>query len=154
VSFRLWGDPELRFFPSPVGRPTQQPVAVHWTGPDTLTIRIPAHRLPEARSSKYFARMFPGSQAAGMVKGVEGEAERRLTPVYFFRVGLRGDWAFDGPGAVVPSGVDAKRVSLRIDPLGRVLYLVYYPDVERAGDSVVVRLTRPREPQSAPRAMP
>jgi hypothetical protein len=154
VSFRLWGDPELRFFPGPLGRPLLPPVALRWTGPDTLAVHIPAQRLAEARSSKYFAHMFPGSQAAGLVKGVEGEAQRRLTPVYFFRVGLSGDGNFDGPGSLAPAAADAKRLSLRIDPLGRLLYLVYYPEVERAGESVVLRLVRSRQPQAAPRAVP
>jgi len=147
VSFRLWGDPELRFFPGRPGRPAQSPVSLEWAGPTTLTIRTPAHRLPEARNSKYFAHMFPGSQAAGMVKGVEGEAQRRLTPVYYFRAPLRADWPLGGEGAVAASGVESNRVSLRIDPLGRMLYLVYYPEVERAGQAIVLALDRPRQPR-------
>jgi hypothetical protein len=154
VSFRLWGDPELRFFPGRLGRPAELPVALDWAGPETLTIHTPAHRLPEARSSKYFAHMFPGSQAAGMVKGVEGDPERRLTPVYYFRVPLRADWPFGGEGAVVPTGVESNRVSLRVDPQGRVLYLVYYPEVERAGQSLTLRLDRPRQPRPTEGAMP
>jgi hypothetical protein len=130
------------------------PIALDWAGPETLTIHTPAHRLPEARSSKYFAHMFPGSQAAGMVKGVEGDPERRLTPVYFFRVPLRADWPFGAEGAVVPSGAGTNRVSLRIDPLGRVLYLVYYPEVERAGQSITLRLDRPRQARPTEGAMP
>jgi hypothetical protein len=154
VSFRLWGDPELRFFPGWLGRPAQLPVALDWAGPETLTIHTPAHRLPEARSSKYFAHMFPGSQAAGMVKEVEGDPERRLTPVYYFRVPLRADWPFGGEGAVVPTGVESNRVSLRVDPQGGVLYLVYYPEVERAGQSITLRLDRPRQARRAEGAMP
>jgi hypothetical protein len=153
VSFRLWGDPEMRFFPGRFDRPIEPPIALQWTAPDALSIRVPARRLPEARSSKYFARMFPGSQAAGMVKGVEGDPDRRLTPVYYFRTSLGRDWPF-GPGAVEPLGVEANRASVRIDPVGRLLYLVYYPEVERAGESIAVRLDRPRPPGPAGRTVP
>ena len=153
VSFRLWGDPEMRFFPGRLDRPIESPIALQWTAADALSIRVPAHRLPEARSSRYFARMFPGSQAAGMVKGVEGDPDRRLTPVYYFRTTVPRDWPF-GLGEVEAVGVEASRISVRIDPVGRLLYLVYYPEVERAGESIDVRLDRPRRPGSAGRAVP
>jgi hypothetical protein len=154
VSFRLWGDPEQRFFPARLGPPAQSPIALAWTGPETLTIHTPPHRLPEARSSKYVAHMFPGSQAAGMVKAVEGEPQRRLTPVYYFRAPLPADWPPDPQVRVTPSGVESNRVSVRIDPAGRVLYLVYYPEVERAGQSITLRLERPGEALRAEGATP
>ena len=108
VSFRLWGDPELRLLPGPLGRPQGRRFGAPG-GPDTLVIRIPDERLPEARSNKYVARMFPGSQAAGMVKPIEGGADRRLTPVYFFRQPLPSEWSFGGRGPAVPPvrGVEA-----------------------------------------------
>ncbi len=87
LSFRLWGDPEMCVLPGAVGRPARAPVAIAWTGPDTLAVHIPDERLPECRSSKYVAHMFPGSEAAGIVRR-EGDALKRLAAVYFFRVPL------------------------------------------------------------------
>jgi hypothetical protein len=154
VSFRLWGDPELRLFPGPLGPPLLPPVSLQWSGADRLTIHLPPRRLPEARSSKYFAYMFPGSQAAGLVKAVEGDTDRRVTPVYYFRLKLPAGWPPGPAGMVEPSGEQAKRLALRIDPAGRMLYLVYYPEVERAGESIVLGLVRRGAAEPLGRASP
>ena len=67
------------------------PVAIDWSDPGSVTIHVPAARLPEARSDQVLrARCFPGSQAAGMVKQREGDAARRLTPIYYFRAAAAG----------------------------------------------------------------
>ena len=145
VSFRLWGDPELRVLPAMPAKSVESPVAAQWTAPDTLTITVPARQLPEVRSNKYIAHMFPGSQAAGMVKPVEGETLRRLTPVYYFRMALPENFAADGRATLQPAGGDASRASVRIDRLGRLLYLVYFPEQEKPGDSIVLRWVAPRE---------
>ena len=58
------------------GRPPRQSAVGGRGGPaaDELVDRRAASAvLPEARNAKYFARMFPGSQPAGMVKPARGE---------------------------------------------------------------------------------
>ena len=75
MSFRLWGDPELRVFPDGPGTPQARPVSARWQSPGKLTIAVPDERLPEVRSEKYIVEMSPGSEAAGMVRG-EGEEEK------------------------------------------------------------------------------
>jgi hypothetical protein len=198
LSFRLWGDPEVCVLPGVAGRPAHAPVAIAWTGPDTLAIRVPDERLPECRSDKYVAHMFPGSQAAGMVRR-EGDALRRLAPVYFFRVplpqklpspacrsGTIGRWAGgegngigetlrtadpasnsphpsplpEGEGTSLtqpaevtlePVGGESKRASCRIDPAGQWLYVVYYPEQEKPGESIVLRLVAGRGAQRSGR---
>jgi hypothetical protein len=77
MSFRLWGDPELRVFPDGPGTPQTRPVSARWVSPGKLAITLPDKRLPEARSGQYIVDMFPGSEAAGMVRGAGGDEKRR-----------------------------------------------------------------------------
>lgn len=154
LSFRLWGDPELRVFPVSPGIPLEAPVSVAWTSPDTMTITVPKTKLPEARSNKYVAQMFPGCQAAGMVKSREGDTLRQLAPVYYFRVPLPDGFAFSNDSALQPAVGDPNRASFRIDRLGRMLYVVYFPEQEKPGDSIVLRWTNSGKVESARRATP
>ena len=94
---------------------------------------MPRQRLPEARSAKYFARMFPGSQPAGMVKqaageyGAAGDAGLFLPPAAARR--------FSPPTALLlaVAGENANQATYRVDPAGRFLYVVFFPEPEKAG---------------------
>lgn len=137
-SFRLWGDPELRILPPEVKRPRTAPVSAEWTGPDQLTIRTPAKRYPQVASKLYTARMFPGSQSAGLVKKQNGDALRRVLPAYYFRVALPEGFPKEGARLELSNG-GANQAVFRLDPLGRFLYVVYLPEVERPNEAVVLR---------------
>ena len=143
VSFRLWGDPELPAVVPPQGQPTVSPLSLRWSA-DQLAIDVPDRRLPEARNAKYFARMFPGSQSSGMVKpggnGGRGGSRRSISFALRCRTPL--------PPAALSLGLDgpSNRLALRIDPLGKSLYLVFLPEVERAGETIALRWGEPRPP--------
>jgi hypothetical protein len=137
ISFRLWGDPELALFAAPAV-PRQPPVDAEWTGAGELTIHVPAKRYPEARSDPYYARVFPGSETAGLVKKREGDSLRRILSGYYFRVPLPEDFTKDDWNLLLP-GAAPSQASYRVDPLGRFLYVVYLPDQERPGETIVLR---------------
>ena len=138
LSFRLWGDPELRVLPAAHAAPQCPPLALRPSGPDELVIEVPRRRLPEARNDKYCARMFPGSQPAGMVKQPKREATRLVTPVYFFRVPLPADFAADGELLAGPGG-QTNQATCRVDAAGRSLYVLFFPELERPGETIVLR---------------
>jgi hypothetical protein len=140
LSFKLWGDPELRTFPAAMAVPRQQPVTAEWTAGNRLTIRLPQHRLPEVRSDKYAMHIFPGSEAAGIVKQRGGETMRQIAPVYYVRVPLPRGFSIADGWTVESARADSDRASARIGPTGRLLYVVYYPEQEKAGESLVLRL--------------
>jgi hypothetical protein len=142
ISFRLWGDPELRIFAAPAV-PRDPPVAAEWTGPRELTIRVPAKRYPEARSAPYYARAFPGSETAGLVKKRESDALRRILPGYYFCVPLPEDFAKEDFKLLLTAG-GPSQASYRVDPLGRFLYVVYLPDQEQPGETIVLRWAKSR----------
>jgi hypothetical protein len=138
LSFRLWGDPELQVLPMPLGPPRKAPVRAEWVGNDTLRIDLPQSRLPEARSERYVANMFPNSQAAGLLT-VEGELTKKISPFYYFCLPLPPG-AHSGVTELAPSRSDARRVEARIDQGHGLLYLVYFPEQENPGESVVLHL--------------
>ena len=138
LSFRLWGDPELRVLPAAGAAPQCPPLALRSAGPDELVIEVPRRRLPEARNDKYCARMFPGSQPAGMVKQPKREAARLVTPVYFFRVPLPADFTADGELLAGPGG-QTNQATCRVDATGRSLYVLFFPELERPGETIVLR---------------
>ena len=87
--------------------------------------------------------MFPGSQPAGMVKQRPGDAARQVTPVYFFRLPLPEGFA-DAAGLAPAPGGQANQAACQVDPLGRFLYVVYIPEMERAGETIVLRRSNRR----------
>jgi hypothetical protein len=142
ISFRLWGDPELPIFAAPAV-PREPPVDAAWTGPRELTIRVPAKRYPEARSDPYYARAFPGSETAGLVKKRPGDSLRRILPGYYFCVPLPDDFTNEDLKLLLP-GSGPSQASYRVDPLGRFLYVVYLPDQEQPGETIVLRWAKGR----------
>jgi len=140
MSFRLWGDPELRVFAQGPGTPQKPPVAAHWEGEARLVITVPGGRLPEARNEEYVVEMFPGSEAAGMVQRVKGQSARRLTPLYFFKVPLPDGFADRGYTAIEDPRATRPRAVFRVDPMERFLYVLYYPAGEKPNRAHVLRL--------------
>ncbi len=102
LSFRLWGDPELRVLPMPLAAPRLAAVRAEWLGGDRLRIDVPAERLPEAECDKYTAFPFPNSQFAGLLR-TEADATKRLLPVYFFCLPLPPTLLANGLLALEPS---------------------------------------------------
>ena len=102
--------------------------------------------------------MFPGSQAAGLVKRLEGSQVRRVLPAYYFRLPLPAD--FPAPARLELGDGQFNHAAYRRDPLGRFLYVVYLPNVERPGETIVlrwrpaevIRAARPRRPADVPGA--
>ena len=115
LSFRLWGDPELQVLPSRLGEPRQAPVRAEWVGDDTLRIDVPESRLPEARSDKYVASMFPNSQTAGLLKSEGGDDEEDLAVLLLLpaAAGRPGPQRHDRRWSRRRG--DARRVDARID---------------------------------------
>jgi len=119
----------MRLFPQSL-KAKKKMISAKFTGPQTVKISTPRSRLPEARSEKYFVRMFPGSQVAGIVKRLKNKPIRRLTPLYFSRL-------------AVPAGFDAGRYRFLerddnssdrsvflAEPFKRFIYVLYFPEKE------------------------
>ena len=135
LSFQLWGDPELKVFAREVKRPKAKPVSIEWRGADELAVAVPSRRLETAETEKYFVRMFPASQTAGLVKRLKHRPVRRVTPTYFFRLPLPQDFAGRGFGALARPDDEPNRAVFRVDPLGRFLYVLYYPKEEKPNET-------------------
>ncbi len=150
LSFRLWGDPELQVLPMSLGRPRQAPVRAQWIADDAVRIDLPESRLPPIRNDKYAAHLFPDSQVAGLLKTTEGEPVKTLSPFYYFCLPLPAALARNEVAAIQVSRSEARRVDARIDRDRGVLSLVYFPERENPGGSIIVRLRGARDQSRRP----
>ncbi len=132
-SFHLWGDPELRMF-SGLGKNRKiRPVSGAFVRPDKITVKVPQKRLPTSRTENYFLRMFPGSEAAGILKRIKGKEIRRVAPIYFFRIPMpKGFEASEYAGLKRPDDTTVRAIFF-VDSFKRFLYIVYFPDKEETG---------------------
>lgn len=138
LSFRLWGDPELELFPQGLPAPMLAPLAAEVAGPDRLLIRPARRELPEVRNEEYRVRLQPGAELAGMVvRGSSGL--RRVLELYFFRLPLPEGFTADQYGAWTVEGDDAQRGVVRVDPRGRLLYVLYFPEPSAARRSFALQ---------------
>jgi hypothetical protein len=145
LCFRLWGDPELQVFPQPIAKPARAAVSIAWDTADKLTINLPSRRLAESRTSAYVAWMFPGSEAAGMVKRVGDNAPRKLTPVYYFRLALPEGFTRADYATLACAEDTSNRAVFRVDPAGRFLYVLYYPRKEVPRETFLLQfMSRPQ----------
>ena len=80
--------------------------------------------------------MFPGSETAGLVRRLKSNPARRVTPLYYFRLDLPQQKEPPEPGfrAIARPGDESRRAVGRVDPLGRYLYVLYYPKQEKPSE--------------------
>jgi hypothetical protein len=143
LSFRLWGDPELRPFPEDLPAPRRPPLRVEWREPDELHIFTPPKRLPTtARTAEYRLRGYPGTEAAGIVKRSKTQTSRRILPLYFLRLDLPARFSEAGFKSLVTSEEERNRAVFRADPLSRYLYVLHLPKREAPSATVVLRFMR------------
>ena len=130
LSFRLWGDPEVKV---PHGGPPKAkipPVTAKFEGPNKLVVSVPTKRLGKLATEKYFMRLYPGSEAAGIVKRLKGKEIRRVAPIYFFRLPLPEGFVQRGYSRLAAEGDTSPRGAFLPDTARRLLYVVYFPDKE------------------------
>jgi len=139
LSFRLWGDPQLKVF-KPLPAPKKQGLSVVWTSSDTLTITTPTKRLPKVETEKYIAHGYPGVQYAGLVKRLKNKEARKLIPLYFVKTALPAPVAQYQSMTVLKGKRD--RVAYRIDPQTGQLYLVYLTEKENKYPTLRFKFSR------------
>jgi len=129
-SFHLWGDPELRLFNSLQDSQRLKPVSARFVEPDKISITIPTKRLATSRTEEYFFRMFPGSEAAGILKRLKGKEIRRVAPIYFFRIPMPKGFEPTQYAGLKKSDDTTARAVFFVDSFKRFLYIVYFPAKE------------------------
>jgi len=137
LSFRLWGDPEAIVLPEIKGKPTRLPVTGRIQGRD-VKLQIPRRKLPEVKTAKYVARSFPNSQVAGIVKRLKDKSYRRLMPLYYLRLDRPADLDMANWRRLIRDSQADTRAVFSTDPLGRYVYVVYFPDEEKSRESITL----------------
>jgi len=141
-SFHLWGDPELRVYTGLQNSQRLNPVSGRFVEPDKISITIPARRLPTSRTEKYFLRMFPGSEAAGILKRLKGKEIRRVAPIYFFRIPLPKGFEPTQYTGLRKSDDTTIRASFFVDSFKRFLYILYFPEKEEKEQVFTLRFIK------------
>lgn len=137
LSFHLWGDPELRVYTRRVPQPWRPPVSVAWQSEGELVARFPEKRLRSVSGPRYRMRMFPGCEAAGLVKRSKSRASRRILPIQYWRVPAPESSGQLPWGRPRPSTGEARRTVSRLDDQGDFLHVLYFPAGEKANEQVV-----------------
>ncbi len=142
LSFRLWGDPEVRAFYRPLPRAKRPPVSAQFAqSDDQLVVSMGAYHLPESRTDNYIARLFPASQTAGIVKRLKNEPQRRLAPVYFFRLPASESFVSQKYNTLRGQGDAEVRAAFLTDPFNRFVYVVYLPAKEKGGERIALKFS-------------
>ena len=141
-SFHLWGDPELRLYTGLQNSQRLKPVSGRFIEPDQISIKIPARRLPTSRTEKYFLRMFPGSEAAGILKRLKGREIRRIAPIYFFRIPMPRGFEPSQYTGLKKSDDTTVRAVFFVDSFKRFLYIVYFPEKEEKEQVLTLRFIK------------
>jgi hypothetical protein len=142
LSFCLWGDPELRVTSASVGKPKLKPVSAKFVAPDKIVISTPRRQLPKSETEKYFVRMFPSSQVAGIVKRLKAREARRLTPLYFFRLSFPEGFDPQQYASLQRRDEPPNRGVFMADRLKRFLYVLYFPASEVRDDEFELRFVK------------
>jgi hypothetical protein len=129
-SFQLWGDPELRVYRDLQKSRKIRPVSGTFSRPDKITVKISKRRLPTSRTEEYFLRMFPGSEAAGILKRIKGKEIRRVAPIYFFRISMPKGFEPSQYAGLKKADDTTVRAVFFVDSFKRFLYIAYFPDKE------------------------
>ncbi|MDP2896039.1 MAG: C25 family cysteine peptidase [bacterium] len=139
LSFRLWGDPELKVSEFGPRSPRFSPPSARFTAPDELAVSVPGEILSECRTGKYFVRLFPGNGLAGLVKRLKDKPERRLLPMYFFRIPVPEAVQMPQGLSIERPGETSPRGACLADPLHRFLYVLYLPEQFRKNETLLFR---------------
>jgi hypothetical protein len=134
LSFRLWGDPELKLLTTPRVEPERRAVSARFLSSSKVRISLPARRLSESRTDKYTVRNLPNAQVAGVVRRLKNKPARRLMPFYFFRLPMPEGFAGRKYTRLVDDDDGTPRSAFLVDALGRHVYVLHFPskDVRRA----------------------
>ncbi len=137
--FHLWGDPECKLFNGLSSSPRIKPVSADFIAPDKIRIVVPKRRLPTSRTEKYFLRMYPGSEVAGIVKRLKDKEIRRITPIYFFRLDMPKEAALGRYTGLKRLEDTTTRAVFLVDSFKRYLYILYFPEKEEAGQTFILQ---------------
>ena len=143
MSFQLWGDPETTILAMKhAGAARLTPVSAKFITPHEVRITTPGKFLPKCRTKKYVARMFPGSQAAGIVKRLKGKEYRRLMPTYFFILPAPAGFGDENYTKLVGGDNETPQAVFITDPPRRNVYILYFPKQDKPLTEIILRFGR------------
>ncbi len=86
--------------------------------------------------------MFPGSEAAGILKRIKGKEIRRVAPIYFFRIPVAKDFEPSQYTGLKKADDTTVRAVFFVDSFKRFLYIVYFPEKEEKEEVFTLRFIK------------
>lgn len=142
LSFRLWGDPEMRILPVELTKPIRRPVSAKFTKKRNIRISIPKRRFPKSETEKYFTRIAAGSEVAGLVKRLKKKTERRIMPLYFFRLPWPEQFTVQQYKGIWCREDDSHRAVFLPDCYQQFIYVLYFPKKQLRDEKVLLKFYR------------
>ena len=139
LSFRLFGDPELQVFPGLKTKPRRLSIKAGFTKSGKIKISLPSHYLQKVENEKYFARIFPGSTLAGLVKRIKNKDERRIMLLFFFRLALPSDFIPERRQYLWRRKDKTVRAVFLTDVLRQHIYILYFPKKEKKKEDIYLK---------------
>lgn len=140
LTFRLWGDPEIKPFMQPLEPAKKDPIKLKAINSKAIEIETPKNFYSKIENEKYRLRSFPGSKQAGIVKSIKNSATglRSIESFYFLKIPSENlnDQAFSAYQEKFNNG-DVRNTLMK-DPYDRWVYLLHYPQKEKK--SSIIRL--------------
>jgi hypothetical protein len=141
MSFRLYGDPELDVALGRFDAYRHRPLAANWLDNTSFTIKTPKRRLEEVRTDKYTARLMASSQTAGLVRRLKDKPERKLMPLYYFRLDSPPLFNAAAFNTLTRPEDQSPRAVFLADPYKRYVWVLYLPEKDKTNDLLQLRFT-------------
>ena len=96
--------------------------------------------MPRAKTDQYYARLFPKSQVAGIVKGKKGQkrkkAQRRLMLLYFFKLTMPENFKPKEYQDIHRLEDETRRAVFMCDSYYQFGYVLYFPKKDHQLDRI------------------
>ena len=140
LSFRLVGDPEVELFAGRLPDPERQRISAAFVDQGTIEISSPSAFFPLVETKGYQLRLFPGSEAAGIVSRLNNNLSRirNIHTFHFFRLMIPPQMSENQFVFGDCQKKTARNISLK-DPFNRWLYILHYPRAEAIDGKTILK---------------
>ncbi len=144
LSFRIWGDPEIKLFPKPLPGPEKQPLKLQIKDSNTLELNTPDKFYKRIENEKFSLRSFPMSKQAGIVKRSKDPSKnvRRIESFYFFKLPYEQLSQQSLNTFSEKAGLGDVRNVILEDPFKRWIYMLHYPKKEIRNNLLKIKLNK------------
>lgn len=141
LTFRLWGDPEMRLFSKQLRPPVKPGITAKALDSKTIEISTPDKSYRKLASRFYVLKHFPNAQTAGFVTRYKNKEkkQRKVNSFYFSKIPIKEPLQLDMDFVLHNKDIaDVRNISL-LDPFQRWMYVLHYPKKMIKNEKLLLR---------------